>query len=120
MNIVLWIIQVVLAFVFVAGGVYKLMKADEIVKTQKLLTKPLWIVIGLVETLGGLALVIPAGVSGMPTLHAMAAAVLAAESLVLTVIYGRRSTKLVAANPLIWALWMTAVAALVAVGRYAA
>jgi drug/metabolite transporter (DMT)-like permease len=119
-NIVLWILQVALALFFIAGGAYKLMKADEIVRTQKLLTPGLWRVIGVIETLGGVLLVVPAGISGVASLNAMAAAVLAAESFALTIIYGRRSMKMVPANPLVWALGMTVVAALVAWGRYAA
>jgi drug/metabolite transporter (DMT)-like permease len=120
MNIVLWVLQVVLALFFVAGGAYKLMKADEIVKQQKLLTPGLWRVIGVVEVLGGVLLVTPPSVAGVPSLTAIAALLLAGESLVLTVIYGRRSMKMVAANPLVWALGMTVVSAFIAWGRYPA
>src|ERR1043166_1725507 len=57
-----------------------------------------WRALGVIEIVGGVLLVVPARVSGVPMLTAFAAAVLAVESLALAAAYARKSVKLVAAN----------------------
>lgn len=61
MNVVLWIIQILLALLFAFAGVSKfLMPADEIVKNSPPFI-PLWFIyfIGVAETLGAIGLVVP-------------------------------------------------------------
>ncbi len=99
MNILLWALQIVVAFLYISGGAYKVFKV-------------------VIEVVGGVVVVVPAKVTGVPMLTALAAAVLAIESLALAAAYARKSMKLVAANPFGWCVAMGVLAALVAYGRY--
>jgi uncharacterized membrane protein YphA (DoxX/SURF4 family) len=116
MNILLWVVQVVLAALYVAGGSYKTAKADQLVKQVQALSPGAWRVIGIIEVIGGIALLIPA--RWMPGLTPLAAAVLAVEALLLAALYAQRSRKLTAANPLVYAVVMAVLAGCVAYGRY--
>ncbi|HEX7918568.1 MAG TPA: DoxX family protein [Gemmatimonadales bacterium] len=117
MNIALWILQAALAFMYVAGGAYKTFKVDEIAKQLHTLPHSVWRILGIVEIAGGLLLVLPPLIHWMPGIVPIAAAVLVVESLFLAVLYARKSVKLVAANPLGWAIGMAVLTAVVAYGR---
>ena len=78
-----------------------------------------WRALGIVEMLGAALVIVPAATSWMPALTAIAAAALAAETLAITVVYARASSKLTAENPLVWSAVMFALVAFVAYGRYA-
>lgn len=117
MNTLLWILQAALAFMYLAGGAYKTFKVDEIAKQLHTLPHGVWRLLGVVEMAGGLLLVLPPLIHWMPGLVPIAAAVLTLETLLLVVLYARKSVKLVAANPLVWALGMALLAAVVAYGR---
>ena len=117
MNIVLWVIQILLALFFISGGAYKVLKADQMPGYLRSIPRGAWQALGVIEFLGGLALVIPGSFVGIPGLTAIAAAVLAVESLVLAAIYGRQSVKLSSANPFVYAVPMTVLAAFIAYGR---
>jgi uncharacterized membrane protein YphA (DoxX/SURF4 family) len=119
MNILLWILQIALAFVFLTGGAYKVFKVENLAGHFRGLPPNVWRALGVIEIVGGVVLVVPAGVSGVPMLTALAAAVLAIESLALAAAYARKSVKLVAANPFVWCAPLGLVAAVVAFGRYA-
>jgi DoxX-like family len=119
MNVLLWVLQVALAFLYLAGGAYKAFKADEVMKMARALSPSGWRALGVVEMVGGVLLVVPASATGMPMLTVLVAALLALETLSLAALYGRRSVKLVAANPFAWAAVMGLLAAFVAYGRYA-
>jgi uncharacterized membrane protein YphA (DoxX/SURF4 family) len=118
-NIVLWIVQIVLAFFFLSGGAYKVFKVDTLAGHFRGLSPTVWRALGVIEIVGGVLLVLPARVSGVPMLTAYAAAVLAVESLGLAAAYARKSVKLVAANPFVWCAPMGLFAAVVAYGRWA-
>jgi VIT1/CCC1 family predicted Fe2+/Mn2+ transporter len=119
MNTLLWIFQIVLAFLYLSGGAYKLSKPDALSKQVRgALSSGAWRALGVIELLGGLLLVVPAALGRMPMLTAHAAALLAVETFFLAVIYARQSVKLVVANPLVWAAVMGVMVAFVAYGRY--
>lgn len=118
MNIALWILQALLAVLFLSGGAYKLAKPDALASQTRALSPSAWRVLGLIELAGGLLMLTPA-LKLMPELTPIAAAVLALETFFLAVLYGRRSTKLVTANPFTWAAVMVLMAVFVACGRYA-
>ena len=109
MNVFLWILQAALAFLYVSGGAYKLFKVAGLVHE---IPRGGWRAIGVVEMVGAVLLLVPAAT-------AIAAAVLALETLGLAALYARHSLKLVATNPLVWSLGMGLLAAFVAYGRYA-
>lgn len=117
MNTLLWILQAALAFMYVAGGAYKTFKVEEIAKQLHTLPHSVWRILGVVEMVGGVLLVLPPLIHWMPGLVPIAAAVLTLETLFLAALYARKSVKLVAANPLVWALGMGVLVAFVAYGR---
>jgi hypothetical protein len=119
MNVLLWVIQGVLALLFLAGGAYKLSSCDELAKQFSAVSRGGWRVLGVIEVLGAGLLVVPAAANWVPVLTPIAAAVLALESLALAGVYARNSLKLTAENPLVYAVIMAILAAFVAFGRYA-
>jgi VIT1/CCC1 family predicted Fe2+/Mn2+ transporter len=118
MNILLWVLQGILALLYLAGGGFKTAKADELTRISPSVPRALWLPLGLVEIVGGIMLVAPMALGWKPHLTAIAAAVLAAETLLLAAIYASKSVKLVSANPMVWALVMGALVSFVAYGRY--
>jgi hypothetical protein len=118
MNILLWVLQIALALLNLAGGAYKVFSGAALAK-QFSLPSGVWAVLGLIEVVGGVLVVVPAALNWMPELTPLAAAVLAVEALVLVALYARKSLRLTAANPLPYALVMALLAAFVAYGRYA-
>jgi len=119
MNILWWVLQAVLAFFYLSGGAYKVFKVETLAGHFRGLPPNAWRALGVLEIVGGLLLVVPATVTGVPMLTALAAAVLAIESLALAAAYARKSVKLVAANPFVWCAPMGLLAAVVAYGRWA-
>jgi hypothetical protein len=119
MNILLWVLQVALALLYLAGGAYKVFSRDELAKQFAVLPRGGWRALGVLEMLGAVLLVVPAAVPWMPVLTPFAAAVLALETFALCGLYARYSLKLAASNPLVWTVVMGVLVAFVAYGRYA-
>src|SRR5262245_38313928 len=106
MNILLWVLQVALAFVYLMGGAYKVFQFDQIASQMSPLSRAGTGAVGVLEMLGAVLLVVPAAMKWRQGLTPLAAAVLALESLVLAPLYARHSLELTAANPLIWSVVM--------------
>jgi hypothetical protein len=119
MNIVLWILQAALAFLYLSGGAYKLFKFEELATQLQLLPHAAWRVLGAIEVAGGILLIIPTATKWLPWLTPLAAGVLALETFALASMYAQNSLKLAATNPLVWAVVMGLLVAFVAYGRYA-
>ena len=121
MNILLWVVQVVLALLSFAGGAYKVFSFDELAKMPATgaLSRGGWNALGVFEMLCAVLLILPAATKWMPGLTPLAAVALALESLALAGLYARYSLKLTGTNPLIWVVGMALMAAFVAYGRYA-
>lgn len=119
MNVLLWVLQLALALLYLAGGAYKVFMFDELANQMVALSRGGWRALGVLEMLCGVLLVVPAAAKWMPVLTPLAAAVLALETLALAGLYARYSLKLTATNPLVWAVVMGLLAAFVAYGRYA-
>lgn len=117
MNIVLWILQVALAWLAVAGGVFQIFKFDELqkgVKAMSQMPQALWAVLGAVGIVAGVLLIVPGAIGVMPRLTPMAAAVMAVHSAFVCGLYlyfGDRA-------PLPFAAVMLVLAAFVAYGRF--
>jgi hypothetical protein len=118
MNILLWILQAVLALLCLAGGGFKASKPADLVKVTRVLSEGAWRMIGVLEVLFGVLLIVPAAVNWIPALTPLAAVLVAVENLLLSAVYARISVKLVAANPLVWSVPIALLAAFVAWGRY--
>lgn len=119
MNILLWILQVALAFLYLAGGYFKAFKFDELAGQFTFLSHGGWRALGVLEMLGAVLLIIPAATKWMQVLTLVAAALLALEGLALAALFARHSLKLTVQNPMVWNVVMGLLAAFVAYGRYA-
>jgi uncharacterized membrane protein YphA (DoxX/SURF4 family) len=83
MNILLWVLQIALAFLCISGGLYKITHFEQLqgmMVSLRALPKVLWMFFGGFEALAGLGLVLPA-------LSSYAAAAILVESVVITAIY---------------------------------
>src|SRR5262245_38191680 len=119
MNVLLWVLQCALAFLYLSGGGYKAFKFDALALLFRALSRGGWRVLGLIEMAGALLLILPGVLHWQPMLTPLAAAVLALETLGLAALYAKVSRKLTAANPLTWSVVQGLLAAFVAYGRYA-
>lgn len=121
MNIALWVVAGLLALVFLASGVSKVVGRREqmIEKTPYVADVPQGAVklIGIVEVLGALGLVLPALFDIAPVLVPVAAIGLAAVMLGAVVVHLRRGEGIGAAAP---ALVLALLAGFVAWGRLGA
>ena len=117
MNALLWVLQVALAVLYLAGGSYKAFKFDELASQMRALSRGGWRALGVLEMVGAVLLIVPAAARWMPVLTPLAAAVLALETLALAALYARYSLKLAATNPMVWAVVMGLLAACVGYAR---
>ena len=118
MNVLLWVLQIALAFLYLSGGAYKVFKFDALATHMRALPRGGWRALGILEIVGAVLLIVPAALQWMPVLTPLAAAVLALETLGLAALYARYSLKLAATNPMVWAAVMGLLAVVVAYGRY--
>jgi hypothetical protein len=118
MNILLWVLQVVLALLYLAGGGFKAVNPADPAKQIRAIRPAAWRALGVFEVMGAVLLIVPAAAKWMPALTPLAAAALALETLALAAVYARYSLKVTAANPLVYAVPMALMAVLVAFGRY--
>lgn len=119
MNTVLWVLQAVLALLYLSGGAYKVFSFDELANQMIALSRGGWRALGVFEMVGAVLLIVPAVTKWMPVLTPVAAAALAVETLILAALYARYSLQLAVTNPMVWATVMGLLAAFVAYGRYA-
>jgi hypothetical protein len=119
MNVVLWILQSVLALLYFAGGTYKLFSGAELASQVSAIPPVGWILLGAFEIACAVLLVVPASVKWTSAPTAVAAAALAVETLALAALYATYSLSVTAENPMVWALAMGLLVATVAYGRYA-
>lgn len=118
MNVFLWILQGLLALLYVAGGAYKFAMPQDLAMQLPAVSEAAWRALGAIEIVGGIMLVLPGVMKWKPTVTALAAAALALETFGLAVLYARQSLEMTAANPLVWSVGMGLLVAVVAFGRY--
>lgn len=121
MNVLLWVAQVLLALLTIAGGAYKVFMFDELAKVPAVgaLSRGGWAMLGVFEMLCAVLLIVPAALKWMSVLTPLAAGALALESVGLAVLYARYSLELTPTNPLVWVVAIGLAAAFVAYGRFA-
>jgi hypothetical protein len=119
-NLLLWVLQGILALFSLAGGGYKLFAYQELAKTPAAaaLSRAAWGAIGLFEMACAVLLILPLALRWNPMLTPLAAVLLLVESLALAAVYARYSLAFEAANPLVWVMLMAVLAVVVAYGRY--
>lgn len=120
MNILLWIAQIFLALLALAGGGYKLFAHAQFATTvaAAALPRAAWSALGAFEMLCGVLLILPVALKSRPVLAPVAATALVVESLALALLYSRYSLRIEAANPMVWVLLMAILGAFVAYGRF--
>ncbi|MCA0374640.1 MAG: hypothetical protein LCH84_03155 [Gemmatimonadetes bacterium] len=119
MKVALWILQALLAILAIAGGAYKLFNAADVLSTIPDLPLAGWMAFGAIEVASGLLLMLPPLLKRGQARTPVAAAVLAVESLVLATLYARQSLAFEAENPLVWAVAMACLSALLVLVRRA-
>src|SRR4051794_22628754 len=85
MNVVLWVLQILVAVMYVASGVMKVFMFDQIsadVPSFGALPRGAWTALGILELVCAVGLIAPAALSWQPRLTVLAATTLAVESLV--------------------------------------
>jgi hypothetical protein len=108
MNILLWVLQILLALYYAMGGSWMVSKAPG--AWLKLLPKPAWVALGALQILFALGLVLP-GMIGMPKLTPIAAVGVAVETLLVAVLTKPKF------QGLLWVVIPALLAAFVAYGR---
>ena len=73
MNVLLWVLQVALALLYLAGGIYKVSRFDELARQFSALSRGRWRALGALEVLGAVLLVAPAAANWLPVLTPLAA-----------------------------------------------
>jgi hypothetical protein len=110
MNILLWVLQVLLALYYVMGGSWMVSKIPG--AWLKFLPKPAWITLGLLQVLFALGLVLPAATGMWPKLTPVAAVCVAVETVLVA---AATNTKFQA---MVWAVVPAILALFVAYGRF--
>ena len=118
MNILLWVLQIALAWFCFAGGFFQIFKIEQLQKnvaSMRALPRGLWAVLGAVAILAGLGLILPGAIHVLPGVTPIAAAVVAVENVLICAIYIRYGDR----APLNYSAVIAIVAAFIAYGRFA-
>jgi hypothetical protein len=116
MNILLWVLQVLLALHTAAGAVWKLSNSEQAVPSLKAIPHTVWRAMSPIELLCSVALVLPAVYQPLAILAPVAALVIAAEMLFMSAVHLRSgATK---HGPMIYWLVVAAVCCFIAYGRF--
>ncbi len=118
MNIILWILQALLAIAFLAAGVMKLTQSKDAMRDKMPFVDDVSLgtvrLIGLLEVLGAVGIVLPWLLGVAPWLTPLAAVGLALTMIGAAVVHIRRG------EPIVVNIILLALAAFVAWGRWAA
>lgn len=117
MNILLWVLQILLALYNVVGGIYLINNYGQVANAWALnaMPKPAWMVLAVLQILFALGLVVPGALRMLPKLTLISAAGLAAISLLGIALYDAY-----AGFPgILWGVVPAILAAFVAYGRSA-
>lgn len=120
MNILLWVVQILLAVFCVMGAMWRFTNREQAknIPSLKALSLGMFYFIGICEIVCGLGLVLPGLLALDPTYTATAALCLAVEQLALTILHAKFfGFKVRAANPAVWTFAFFVFAAFVAYGR---
>ncbi len=118
MNFLLWVLQVALAWLSIAGGAFQIFKIDDLQKTvtaMRELPHGLWAFLGGFGCLAGLCLIVPGATKVLPVLTPIAAVAVAVQSILITafyIYYGDRA-------PMPYTIVMALMGAFIAYGRFA-
>jgi hypothetical protein len=114
MNILLWVLQILLALYYAMGGFYQANVGKLPPAWLKILPKPAWIAIGALQILLALGLVLPGVIGTMPKLVPLSAVGLP----LLTLLVYALTIKKFIFKAFIWVLAPALLCAFVAYGRF--
>lgn len=117
MNILLWVLQVLAALLFGASGAMKLFLFDKVsadVPSFGALPRGVWMVLGFLELVCVVGLIVPAALPWQPRLTAVAATVLALETLLFAWVH----VKYRELTPIVFSIVLGLLMAFLAYGRF--
>ena len=117
MNILLWVLQVALAWFCIAGGFFQIFKIEQLqtnVASMRELPRGLWAFLGAFGCVAGFGLIVPGALHLLPVVTPIAAAAVAAQSLLISALYVRYRYS----APLPYSVAMAVMAAFIAYGRF--
>jgi hypothetical protein len=117
MNILLWILQILLAVHTAVGAVWKFSHSERTMPSLRAIPHPAWLAMSLVELLCSLGLIIPAFNKDLAILVPVAAVCIAAEMLLFAGLHAYSGDKKY--GPMIYWLVVAAICAFIAYGRFA-
>ena len=116
MNILLWVLQILLALHTVVGAVWKFSNSEQAVPSLKAIPHEVWLAMSVFELLCSLALILPALYKPLAILAPIAATCIAAEMLLFSGVHiysGDANYR-----PMIYWLVVAAICAFIAYGRF--
>ncbi|HMV46219.1 MAG TPA: DoxX family protein [Blastocatellia bacterium] len=116
MNTLLWVLQIMAAFLYGASGVMKVFMFDKVsqdVPSFGALPREAWMVLGIIELICVVGLIVPSALHWQPRLTVLAATILAIESLVFIGVH----VKYREAAPIIMSIVLGLLMAFIAYGR---
>lgn len=116
MNIVLWVLQVLLALHTAMGAVWKFRNSDRVVPSLGAISRKAWLGISVFELLCSLALILTALGAPLAILAPIAATCIGAEMLLFCGVH--LSSGATKHGPMVYWLAVAALCALVAYGRF--
>lgn len=118
MNVVLWVLQVLLALHTAAGAMWKFFNSEQTVASLKAIPHGVWLGMSVVELLCAVGLILPAFNKRLSIVAPVAAAVIAAEMLVFSGLHIHSGDA--DRGELIYWLVVAAICAFIAYGRIVA
>ena len=118
MNTLLWVLQIALAWLCIAGGAFQIFKIKQLQKdvaAMRALPRGLWAFLGAFGCLAGLGLVLPGATNVLPVLTPIAAAAVAVQSALISAFYVYYGD----VSPLPYSLVMALMAAFISYERFA-
>jgi len=116
MNIILWVLQVLLALHTIMGAVWKFSHSEQTVPSLGAIPHRAWLGLSVFELLCSLGLILPALSASLGILAPVAAAAIAAEMLLFTGVHVRSgATK---HGQVIYWIVVAAICAFIAYGRF--
>jgi hypothetical protein len=116
MNVLLWVLQILLAIHTVLGAVWKFGNAEQTVASLKAIPHGVWLAMGGFELLCAAGLLVPIVSRPLAVLAPIAAVCIAAEMLIFCGLHF--SSGETSHGPLIYWLVVAAISAFVAYGRF--
>jgi hypothetical protein len=116
MNILLWVLQIALAWFSIAGGVFQILKIEQLQKTvasMRALPRGLWACLGAFGCVAGVGLIVPDAIKVFTVVTPICAVGIAVESALISSFYIYYRDR----SPLVYSAVMTVLAAFVAYGR---